>query len=182
MLSGEEDRRRGILMCGYNNDTFAGIYANIRMMRDHFGVFLPFEVCYRRSEIDIVTTQNPLLRTLLRMPAVTFLEIDQYDSRLTSKSRQKRAQEQEPSFSLRARAGGAISVPGQSSGFRYASKKLALIHSSFDEVLFLDSDMVLFTPPGVLFNSPQYQRSGTLFVFDIFLGGNNKWPYSFGTC
>ena len=41
--SGKEPRR-AILMCAYNEETFSGVYATIRLMRDHFKVFWPFEV------------------------------------------------------------------------------------------------------------------------------------------
>ena len=55
---------------------------------------------------------------------------------------------------------------------RFMFKIIALIFSSFDEVLLLDSDNIILRDPEELFSSPSYLSTGSLFWLD-FWGGSS---------
>nr|AIG56246.1 secreted protein [Achlya hypogyna] len=48
----------------------------------------------------------------------------------------------------------------------YLLKVVALLHTSFDEVMLLDADAIFLQNPDVLWSIDAYRRTGTLFFFD----------------
>ncbi|TIA33664.1 putative alpha-1,3-mannosyltransferase [Aureobasidium pullulans] len=56
----------------------------------------------------------------------------------------------------------------------WAMKPWAVLMSSFQEVLFMDADVLFFVDPETLFEDPQYQATGALFFKDRNLGREEK--------
>lgn len=54
----------------------------------------------------------------------------------------------------------------------FSCKPAAIVLSPFDETMFVDLDVVWFKSPDLLFSSPQYMRTGTLFFRDRFMWEN----------
>lgn len=57
----------------------------------------------------------------------------------------------------------------------WQSKPFAITHSPFAEVLFLDADNLVLRDPSPLFDSPEYQRSGSLFWPDFKTVPSDYW-------
>ncbi|GAQ83978.1 hypothetical protein KFL_001710080 [Klebsormidium nitens] len=59
----------------------------------------------------------------------------------------------------------------------FQAKPIAILHSSFEEVLFLDADNIPMANPAALFRSAQYQTTGALFWPDFWrtATGNPIW-------
>lgn len=56
----------------------------------------------------------------------------------------------------------------------WAAKPWAILMSSFQEVLFVDADVLFFVDPEILFDHPQYQQTGALFFKDRNLSRERK--------
>ncbi|KAI4724851.1 putative alpha-1,3-mannosyltransferase [Aureobasidium sp. EXF-10728] len=56
----------------------------------------------------------------------------------------------------------------------WALKPWAMLMSSFQEVLFMDADVLFFANPEILFEDPQYLETGALFFKDRNLGREDK--------
>ncbi|KAI5966516.1 uncharacterized protein KGF55_000825 [Candida pseudojiufengensis] len=57
----------------------------------------------------------------------------------------------------------------------YSNKLLALLFSTFNEIILLDADTVPLVPPMEFFESKEYQKSGTYFFQDRSLRDNNDY-------
>lgn len=59
----------------------------------------------------------------------------------------------------------------------WAAKPFAMLLSSFKEVMFIDADAVFFRNPALLFEDPQYQKTGALFFKDrsLFPESKRRW-------
>lgn len=59
----------------------------------------------------------------------------------------------------------------------WAAKPFAMLLSSFQEVMFIDADAVFFRNPELLFEDPQYQKTGALFFKDrsLFPESKRRW-------
>ncbi|CAI5757932.1 unnamed protein product [Candida verbasci] len=57
----------------------------------------------------------------------------------------------------------------------YSNKVLALLFSSFEEIILLDADTIPLVPPSEFFESNEYQKSGTYFFQDRSLRDNNDF-------
>jgi alpha 1,3-mannosyltransferase len=69
----------------------------------------------------------------------------------------------------------------------WAAKPMAMLLSSFREVILIDADVLFFVDPGTLLSDPQYLRSGALFFRDRlfaptdhadFISKSLPWPLS----
>jgi alpha 1,3-mannosyltransferase len=56
----------------------------------------------------------------------------------------------------------------------WAGKPFAILFSSFREVIFIDADSLFFKNPEVLFDDPDYQKTGALFFKDRLIMPENK--------
>lgn len=57
----------------------------------------------------------------------------------------------------------------------YSNKILAMLFTSFEELILLDADVVPLVPPEEFFNSKQYKKSGTYFFKDRSLRDHNDY-------
>ncbi|OQR89412.1 hypothetical protein THRCLA_09752 [Thraustotheca clavata] len=64
-------------------------------------------------------------------------------------------------------ATGYLMDEEQALGYQsYYLKNIAVLHSSFDEIMLLDADDIFLANPDVLWDIPSYQKTGTLFFYD----------------
>lgn len=77
--------------------------------------------------------------------------------------------------------GDALSYVKEDSLRGFQIKPLGLLASSFDEIVFMDCDILPCVDPTVLFGSEPYRRCGCLFWRDFFQYGVHENPYSTST-
>jgi len=165
-FQGRSGDGRGIIFAmGPKVTHFMGVWASIRIIRSELKSLLPIEIWmfeFEWPELSI-STQMELKRLETKENVrIKFLAKPDSSAEFSMPGvRQAMAMMGTDSLLQTAKA---IHVAGDF--MHFSTKPRALLESSFDEVILLDCDSLLFVRPELIFETDAYKATGTLFLND----------------
>lgn len=165
--------QKGIVIpCGGARQ-LASAYVTLLMIRNYFSCNLPVEVAYYGSHEmdDYHATLFQVGTRLLAVDSATICSVGQNDFFWEC------LQAVSATVLVDLSAITRLEYKAESPVGGYAAKAFAIIHSSFAEILCLDSDNIPLRDPALLFETASYQQHGNIFWSDPNINGLDPTVY-----
>ena len=157
---------RGIVMTGGGAKYTVTSYLAVSMLR-RAGCALPVEMWCFQEELPTAE-----MEAAFRALGVTIRSLDELQARLDADSDSDSDSDSESALPGEPQDGASSAVLHDGAdGFGYVMKAVVLLFSSFEEILYLDTDNIVVRDPSDLFESGGYARTGMLLWPDY-------WPQS----